>query len=371
MRHKILIVVGARPNFMKAAPLFIEFKKYKNIRPLLVHTGQHYDRNLSKVFLDDLKLPKPHFSLGIGSGTHSVQSGKMMIAFEKILVKQDPRAVMVVGDVNSTLACALAAVKYRCTRQYYRPFIAHVEAGLRSFDWHMPEEINRRLSDSLSDLLFITEPSAYHNLLNEGIAKNRIFYVGNIMIDSLFQFRDQAEKSKILARLQLGKNNYAVLTMHRPRNVDDRQDLKNILSVLQKLSHSIPIIFPIHPRTQKMLHSHRIHIDFLKTVAPLGYLDFLKLMMNAKFVLTDSGGIQEETTVLNVPCLTLRENTERPITVSLGTNIVVGKDSRKIMREAEKILRGRGKRGRIPKFWDGQTSHRICRIVHKYLKAHC
>jgi UDP-N-acetylglucosamine 2-epimerase (non-hydrolysing) len=339
VRHKILIVVGARPNFMKAAPLFIEFKKYKNIRPLLVHTGQHYDRNLSKVFLDDLKLPKPHFSLGIGSGTHSVQSGKMMIAFEKILVKQDPRAVMVVGDVNSTLACALAAVKYRCTRQYYRPFIAHVEAGLRSFDWHMPEEINRRLSDSLSDLLFITEPSAYHNLLNEGIAKNRIFYVGNIM--------------------------------HRPRNVDDRQDLKNILSVLQKLSHSIPIIFPIHPRTQKMLHSHRIHIDFLKTVAPLGYLDFLKLMMNAKFVLTDSGGIQEETTVLNVPCLTLRENTERPITVSLGTNIVVGKDSRKIMREAEKILRGRGKRGRIPKFWDGQTSHRICRIVHKYLKAHC
>ncbi len=354
---------------MKAAPLFIEFRKYKNIQPLLVHTGQHYDRNLSKVFLDDLNLPKPHFYLGIGSGTHSVQSGKMMIAFEKILVEQDPRAVMVVGDVNSTLACALATVKYRCTKQNYSPFVAHVEAGLRSFDWHMPEEVNRRLSDSLSDILFITEPSAYNNLIKEGIEKKKIFYVGNVMIDSLLKFRERAEKSQILKHLRLKENNYGVLTMHRPANVDDRRDLKRLMAVLKKISKSIEIVFPMHPRTKKMLRQYDIRGDFLRIVAPLGYLDFLKLMKYAKFVLTDSGGIQEEATVLNVPCLTLRENTERPITVSQGSNTIVGKDSKKIMRETENIFRGRGKRGRRPKFWDGKTSQRICRIMHNYLKV--
>lgn len=356
---------------MKAAPLFIEFKKYKDIRPLLVHTGQHYDRNLSKVFLDDLKLPKPHYYLGVGSGTHSTQTGKIMIAFEKILVEQDPHAVMVVGDVNSTLACALATVKYRCTNQYYNPFVAHVEAGLRSFDWHMPEEINRRLSDSLSDLLFITEPSAYSNLVREGIEKKKIFYVGNVMIDSLLKFGKRAEKSKILTQLRVKEYNYAVLTMHRPANVDDRRDLKKLMAILAKVSKSIEIVFPVHPRTKKMLSQYDIRSDFLKIVAPLGYLDFLKLMKYARFVLTDSGGIQEEATVLNVPCLTLRENTERPITVSQGSNKVVGKDPKKIMRGAENILKGRGKRGRRPKFWDGKTSQRICKIMHHYLKTHC
>ncbi len=361
--------MGARPNFMKAAPVFIEFKKYKKINPLLVHTGQHYDKNLSEVFFNDLRLPRPHSYLGIGSGTHSVQSGKMMIAFEKILMKQDPHLIMVVGDVNSTLACALAAVKYRCANQYYRPFVAHVEAGLRSFDWHMPEEINRRLCDSLSDLLFTTEPSAYGNLIKEGIDKNKIFYVGNVMIDSLLEFRKRAEKSKILTRLRLKEGDYALLTMHRPTNVDDKRDLKKIMTVLKKLSESINIVFPIHPRTYKMLRKYHIRIDFLKIVAPLGYLDFLKLMINAKFVITDSGGIQEEATVLNVPCLTLRENTERPITVSEGTNVIVGKDPMKIVKETERILRGRGKKGRIPKFWDGKAAQRICKIVYDYLKV--
>lgn len=369
MKYKIIIVVGARPNFMKAAPVFIEFKKYRQIDPLLIHTGQHYDRNLSKVFFDDLRLPKPHFHLGVGSGTHSVQSGKIMIKFEKILVEQNPHLVMVVGDVNSTLACALAVAKYRCSNRYYRPLIAHIEAGLRSFDWRMPEEINRRLTDSLCDLLFTTEPIAQENLIREGIDTNNIFYVGNVMIDSLLKFKEKAEKSKILKELRLKKKNYVVLTMHRPTNVDDRKDLKKILIALKKVSKLVQIVFPIHPRTKKMLHGYRISTDFLKIIPPVGYLDFLKLMMNARFLFTDSGGIQEETTVLNVPCLTLRENTERPITVSTGTNTIVGKDQAKIIRETRKILSGQNKKGQIPKFWDGKAAQRICKIVYNYLKV--
>lgn len=368
MKYKIIIVVGARPNFMKAAPVFIEFKKYKEIDPLLIHTGQHYDNNLSKVFFDDLKLANPNFYLGVGSGTHSVQSAKVMIEFEKILVEQNPHLVMVVGDVNSTLACALAAAKYRCSNQQYNPFIAHIEAGLRSFDWHMPEEINRRLTDSLSDFLFTTEPDAEDNLIKEGIDAKRIFYVGNVMIDSLLRFKKKAEESTILTQLELKNKSYAVLTMHRPTNVDDREDFKKLLSALKEVSKSIKIIFPIHPRTKKMLHEYRVNIDFLKIIPPLGYLDFIKLMIHAKFVMTDSGGIQEETTVVNVPCLTLRENTERPVTVTMGTNIVVGKDQMKIMQETDKILQGKAKKGQIPKFWDGMAAQRICKIVYDYLK---
>jgi len=370
LKYKIIIVVGARPNFMKAAPIYQEFKKYPEIETLLIHTGQHYDKNLSKVFFDDLKLPRPTFHLGVGSASHSIQTARIMTEFEKILMKEEPNLIMVVGDVNSTLACALSAAKYRCLRKVYQPLIAHIEAGLRSFDWRMPEEINRKLTDALSDLLFTTEPQANDNLLKEGVEPNRIFYVGNVMIDSLLRFRAQAKNSKILKKLKLKKNSYALLTMHRPGNVDDKADLKNIIQALGKIANSIKIVFPVHPRTQKMLKRFRIKVNFLKLISPLGYLEFLKLMIEAKFVLTDSGGIQEETTVLGIPCLTLRENTERPITVSVGTNIIVGKDPQRIISESKKILNGKGKKGSIPEFWDGRTAERICKIVYDYLRTH-
>ncbi len=369
MKYRVIIVVGARPNFMKAAPVFTALNKYKNIVPVLIHTGQHYDKNLSKIFFDDLRLPKPHFYLNVGSGTHSVQSGKVMIEFEKVLIKQKPHLVIVVGDVNSTLACALATVKYRCLNQYYRPFVAHIEAGLRSFDWRMPEEINRRMTDALCDLLFTTEPIARENLRREGIDNAKIFYVGNVMIDSLLRFRKNAENSKILKQLELEKGRYAVLTMHRPTNVDDKKDLKKIIGALHDISKLIKIVFPVHPRTQKMLSKYNISTRFLTIAPPLGYLDFLNLMINAKFVLTDSGGIQEETTVLKVPCLTLRENTERPITVSKGTNAIVGKDPAKIVRATKHILNGQGKQGETPKFWDGKAARRISKIVYRFLKT--
>jgi len=299
---------------MKAAPVVIGFKNYKDIEPLLIHTGQHYDENLSQIFFDDLKLPKPHFYLGVGSGSHSEQSAKIMLKFEKIFSKQNPHLVVVVGDVNSTLACALATAKYRCMNKQYRPFIAHIEAGLRSFE--------------------------------------------------------RAESSHALRRLQLQEKNYAVLTMHRPTNVDERKNLKEILKGLREISKSIPIVFPIHPRTKKLFAKHRFNIDFLKVTPPLGYLDFSKLMIDAEFVLTDSGGIQEETTVLNIPCLTLRESTERPITVSQGTNIIVGINSKRIVKEARKILNGKRKEGRTPKFWDGRAAKRICKIIYNFLRTH-
>ncbi len=369
MKYKIIIVVGARPNFMKAAPVYEEFKKYPEIKTILIHTGQHYDQNLSRVFFDELKLPEPKFYLGVGSGSHSIQTAKIMIEFETILQKQKPNMIVVVGDVNSTLACALSAAKYRCLNKVYQPLIAHIEAGLRSFDWRMPEEINRRLTDALSDLLFTTEPQANDNLLKEGIEPNRIFYVGNVMIDSLLKFKAQARKSKILKELKLKEKNYALLTIHRPTNVDDKKDLEKLLQVLKKIADSIEIVFPIHPRTRKMLEDYKISIDFLRTVPALGYLDFLRLMSDAKFVLTDSGGIQEETTVLGIPCLTLRKNTERPITFSVGTNTVVGNEPTHIISEVKKILQGKAKKGNIPEFWDGRTAERICKIVYDYLRT--
>lgn len=369
MKYKIIIVVGARPNFMKAAPIFSQLKKYPAITPLLIHTGQHYDANLSRVFFEDLKLPKPDFYLGVGSGPHSTQTAKVMIAFEKILIDKDPHLVVVVGDVNSTLACALATAKYRTTNNKYRPFVAHIEAGLRSFDWHMPEEINRRLTDALADLLFITEPSAQKNLIKEGVTQNKIFFVGNVMIDSLLNFKKKAAASKILAQLKLKEKEYTVLTMHRPTNVDEAKTLMKILKALKVVSENIKIIFPMHPRTKNMLRKYCPEIDFLKVVPPLGYLDFLRLMMGSRFVLTDSGGIQEETTVLGIPCLTLRENTERPITVFEGTNTIVGTEPKRIINEAKKILQGKGKKGKIPKFWDGRAAKRICKIIYDFLRT--
>lgn len=370
MHYRAVIVIGARPNFMKAAPITTGLKRYKDIETILVHTGQHYDQGLSKVFFDDLKLPKPDYYLGVGSGTHSEQSGRIMIEFEKILQKLDPDIVLVVGDVNSTLACALAAAKYRCAQARYSPVIAHIEAGLRSNDWRMPEEINRRLTDNLADLHFTTEPSGQDNLLKEGISGDNIFFVGNVMIDSLLKFRPQAEKSSVLTNLNLKKKNYAVLTMHRPGNVDEKKDLTDILGVLKEIAGLFKVVFPVHPRTKKMFQQYGLATDFLEMTPPLGYLDFMKILINAKFVMTDSGGIQEETTALNIPCLTLRKNTERPVTVEQGTNILVGNNRDLILEQVRKIIAGHGKKGRIPSFWDGKTAHRICKIVFNYLKTH-
>jgi UDP-N-acetylglucosamine 2-epimerase (non-hydrolysing) len=353
---------------MKAAPLCAEFKNYEGVYFRLVHTGQHYDRNLSRVFFKELKLPKPHYYLGVGSDSHSAQTARIMSAFEEILSTQKPDCVIVVGDVNSTLACALTTAKYRCSVRRYRPLIAHVEAGLRSHDPLMPEEINRKLTDAISDMLFITEPVAQDNLLREGVDGNRIFYVGNVMIDTLLAFKKRAEGSTIKNRLQVKTGEYALLTLHRPGNVDNIQDLKKLFRILERIAIQIPVIFPVHPRTQAMLTSNEVNADFLKIIPPLGYLDFLNLMMDARFVLTDSGGIQEETTVLGVPCITLRETTERPITVTLGTNTVVGRSERKIVEAVEHVLQGDLVQGRIPRFWDGKAAKRICKIIYHHLK---
>ncbi len=365
--YRVIFAAGARPNFMKVAPVLLEIRRYRTIKSYLVHTGQHYDKNLSKVFFNDLVLPVPHFGLGVGSGTHGMQSARVMMEFEKIVQKHDPHAVVVVGDVNSTLGCALAAVKCRSTHATYRPLIVHIEAGLRSHDWRMPEEYNRRLTDAVSDMLFTTEPIARKNLIREGIDAQNIYFVGNVMIDSLKRSLKRAQESRILSRFRLQEKGYAILTLHRPTNVDDRKRLRTFLAVLKKITKIMPIVFPVHPRTKKMLAEHKLAHKFLTTVPPQGYLDFLKLMMHARFVLTDSGGIQEETTVLHVPCLTLRENTERPITVTKGTNILVGADPKRIMDAVGRIMEGKAKKGSIPEFWDGRAARRVCTALHKRL----
>lgn len=371
---------------MKIAPLIRAIKKYNQeqrtpLKQVLVHTGQHYDYEMSKVFFEDLEIPEPDIHLGVGSGTHAEQTGKVMIKFEKVLLAQKPDVVVVVGDVNSTLACTLAAIKLHIP-------VAHVEAGLRSFDRTMPEEINRIVTDVLSTYLFTPTPDANDNLRKEGITEDRIFLVGDVMIDTLIFNREKAMKSNILQELGLiapiqrdisAKKNpqpidYAVLTLHRPSNVDNREALLNILEALKVISQEIPVFFPIHPRTEKQvkqfelegyLNSSQSKSPFagVHRLVPLGYLDFLCLMMNCKFVMTDSGGIQEETTFLNIPCLTLRDTTERPVTVSEGTNTVVGSEKTKIISESLKILDGQGKKGKIPRFWDGKASERIAKIL--------
>ncbi|MEK9132219.1 MAG: UDP-N-acetylglucosamine 2-epimerase (non-hydrolyzing) [Patescibacteria group bacterium] len=366
---KIIFVAGARPNFMKIAPLMAQFKRQPRIKSLLVHTGQHYDKKMSRVFFDDLKIPKPNVNLGVGSGTQAEQTGKILIEFDKILEREKPDLVVVVGDVNSTVACSLAAAKRGIK-------VAHVEAGLRSFDWTMPEEINRVLTDKLSDLLFCTEGSAVKNLRAEGIAKSKIFFVGNVMIDTLLANKKLAEKSRILADLKLTGKKYAVLTLHRPSNVDDKKNLGKLITTVQKIAKKIPVVFPVHPRTQKNMAAWKISGTGINIIQPLGYLDFLKLMSDAQMVLTDSGGIQEETTILGVPCLTLRQNTERPVTVKEGTNQVIGMDEKKILAAVSKILKEQVRKKRIPKFWDGKAAQRIAKIIinnlcskHSYKKA--
>ena len=366
---KALIVVGARPNFMKAAPLIRAMKDSGVFLPILVHTGQHYDYDMSKSFFEALGLPKPHLYLGVGSGTHGEQTAKVILAMENHLLQKTtrPDLVVVVGDVNSTLAAALAARKLNIP-------VAHVEAGLRSFDESIPEEINRRLTDQISSFLFITEESARKNLLREGIDAKKIHFVGNTMIDSLYKNMPQISASGILGRLNLLQRSYAVLTLHRPSNVDSRENFKKMLNIIDYAQKKLPVVFPMHPRTLKQLDLLGLkgRFDKLKRVVvtdPLGYNDFIKLVAGARFILTDSGGIQEEATVLKVPCITLRENTERPVTAEIGTNIIAGTNLENIKKSINNVLRGRVQKGKIPKYWDGRAAERVVKILRNHYET--
>ena len=369
---KIILVAGARPNFMKIAPLIWELKKRQKvsrsnkIEYLFVHTGQHYDIEMSNVFFKDLNLPHPDINLGVGSASHAVQTANIMIKFEEVCVKEQLDLVIVVGDVNSTIACTLVATKLGIKT-------AHIESGLRSFDRTMPEEINRILTDSISDYLFTTCEDANKNLRREGILNKKIFFVGNIMIDSLMHLKAKARRKNTYKNYGLVKSNYALVTLHRPSNVDKKDSLKEILKAVKEISDYIPIFFPIHPRTKKFIEKFGFD-NFLANensiilTSPRSYLEFLSLMIDAKFVLTDSGGIQEETTALGIPCLTLRKNTERPITVKEGTNIIVENCKEKMIAESLKILKGKNdKQIVIPKLWDGNTAKRIINIILQQL----
>jgi UDP-N-acetylglucosamine 2-epimerase (non-hydrolysing) len=358
---KVLNIVGARPNFMKIAPIIKEMKRREHeFSPLLVHTGQHYDQAMSDAFFSDLGLPEPDVYLGVGSGSHAAQTARVMIEFEPVVLREKPDWIIVVGDVNSTIACALVCAKLGVK-------VAHVEAGLRSRDRRMPEEINRVLTDQISDLLLTPSLDADKNLLQEGIAHEKIKFVGNVMIDSLFENLKRAETSQIRETLNLANKDYAVLTLHRPSNVDEKETFANLLAAFEKISERLPIVFPAHPRTLGKIDefgfAKRIERNKnLLLTEPLGYLDFLRLYTGALLVLTDSGGLQEETTALKIPCLTLRENTERPVTVQLGTNHLVGTKTETIINAAREILNHQGdvKNAEIPQFWDGRTAARIC-----------
>jgi len=412
---KIMIVVGARPNFMKAAPLIAAIREHnqkaavssdqqprqaQNIQAILVHTGQHYDESMSGSFFADLNLPKPDVHLGIGSGSHASQTAEVMRRFEEVLLREKPDVLIVVGDVNSTVACALVAAKISYGADGARPLIAHVEAGLRSFDRAMPEEVNRIVTDHLSDLLFVTEESGTINLCREGIPEGRIHFVGNTMIDSLLASQEKASRSGILEALGVrnasatnvsaqngsangnGARAYALLTLHRPSNVDHRETFLSILEGLKELSASCPIFFSAHPRTRKRISEFGLESFFqledgnpaasgaqgnsarngIHLLEPVGYLDFLCLMKHASLVVTDSGGIQEETTGLGVPCITVRENTERPVTVTCGTNTIAGTQTENI-REAIKSHSKKEGNARVPEKWDGQAGTRIIEAI--------
>jgi UDP-N-acetylglucosamine 2-epimerase (non-hydrolysing) len=354
---RIIAVAGARPNFMKIAPLMWEVGRRSDVEAFLVHTGQHYDERMSKLFFEELKIPRPDVDLGVGSGSHAAQTAEVMKRFEPVVIEQRPDVVVVVGDVNSTLACALTAVKLGVP-------VAHVEAGLRSFDRSMPEEINRVLTDAISHWLFVTEPSGVVNLRREGAPDDRIFLVGNVMIDTLLACRELCQRSPILENLKLSGRPYGVLTLHRPANVDDPKVLTGIVGAIERVQCELPIVFPVHPRTRRALADFNLApLPGLIIVEPLGYLDFMKLLSEARLVLTDSGGIQEETTVLGVPCLTLRNNTERPITLEQGTNRLVGLDRDRIVAEARRVLSQPHQGGRIPDLWDGRAASRIVDLL--------
>lgn len=366
-RPKLLCVVGARPNFMKIAPLIAAFRcGPQPIDATLVHTGQHYDAAMKTAFFDQLGIPEPDIDLEVGSGSHSQQTAEIMRRFEPVLEAEAPDAVLVVGDVNSTIACALVAAKQGVA-------VIHVEAGLRSYDRGMPEEINRVLTDQLSELLFLTEADARDNLLREGIDDARIHFVGNVMIDTLMaQLTHAVPAARTLAGIG-GEGflddarGYGVLTLHRPSNVDEPAVLKRLLGVLREISEATPIVFPMHPRTRARVRdaglTELLDTPDILTLEPLGYLELLGLLAKARLVLTDSGGLQEETTALGVPCITLRENTERPITVSQGTNTIVGTDIARIRAAVEETLASGGKRGRVPELWDGHAAERIRQVI--------
>ena len=358
---KIVNICGARPNFMKIAPLMRAYQAHANIEPLLVHTGQHYDENMSNLFFKQLNIPEPDMNLEVGSGSHAKQTAEIMVRFEQVVLEHTPDWVLVVGDVNSTIACGLVASKLGVR-------LAHVEAGLRSFDRGMPEEINRVLTDSISDLLFVSEPSGLENLRNEGVADGKVKFVGNVMIDTLRANLEQAQQSEILAQLGLTKREYNVATLHRPSNVDDPAVFGGIIDALEQIQRDRPVVFPMHPRTVANLERLGLKRRFdnlpgLRIIAPLGYLDFLQLMANANTVLTDSGGIQEETTILGVWCLTIRENTERPVTINAGTNLLVGTRTERIITAYDERKDRRPTANQVPEKWDGRAAERIAAIL--------
>jgi UDP-N-acetylglucosamine 2-epimerase (non-hydrolysing) len=357
MPLKLLLVAGARPNFMKVAPLLWEIQKRDDVDACLVHTGQHYDEKMSQQFFEELQIPRPDENLEVGSGSHAVQTAEVMKRFEPILLRERPDAVVVVGDVNSTLACTLTAVKLGVP-------VAHVEAGLRSFDRSMPEEINRILTDGISEWLFVSEPSGVANLRAENVSSERVHFVGNVMIDTLIACAARIAQSPILDTVGMKPGGYAVLTMHRPANVDQPAVFAKLMDAIARLQQEVPLVFPVHPRTRKAIAEHRREpLPNLIFTEPLGYLDFMRLIGQARFVLTDSGGVQEETTYLGVPCLTMRENTERPVTIAQGTNRLVGLDPDKIIAEGLHALQATSRRHSVPELWDGRASQRILDVL--------
>ena len=369
----ILCVVGARPNFMKIAPIIRAFRAEPDpIQVRLVHTGQHYDKEMNDAFFTQLQIPRPDIELEVGSASHAVQTAEIMKRFEPVVDAESPRAVLVVGDVNSTIACALVAAKKNIP-------VIHIEAGLRSFDRLMPEEVNRVLTDQISTLLFTTEPEARQNLLREGVDDRRIHFVGNVMIDTLKHCLEKsvppAETLAGLPRREqflAGDNGYCVLTLHRPSNVDDPELFSNILKTVRTVSESMPVVFPVHPRTRNRMAElglqEILDSDRIACLQPLGYLEMLGLISGARLVMTDSGGLQEETTVVGVPCITLRDNTERPVTVDQGTNTIVGQDRGQIIAVVQEVLQNGGKSGRVPELWDGRAAERIKRILNDWLQ---
>lgn len=358
---KIILVAGARPNFMKIAPIIRAIKIRETIEYLLVHTGQHYDFNMSETFFEDLGIPEPEYYLNAGGGSHSDQTAKIMVAFEQICLDEKPDIVLVVGDVNSTLACSIVAKKLLVK-------VAHVEAGLRSFDITMPEEINRMVTDSITDYYFTTEKNANENLINEGKVPENIHYVGNVMIDNLLYQHEKImafdESEFEVSQFKKEFDQYVFLTLHRPSNVDNKEKLEEIIAALNTIAKETPIIFPVHPRTKKMLETFGIELsNNIKVLEPLGFRDSLYLWKDAFCVFTDSGGLQEETTGLGVPCFTIRENTERPVTVDEGTNTLIGSSGDAIINAFKKLMAGEKKEGQIPKFWDGKAAERIVSIL--------
>lgn len=371
MLKPVICIVGARPNFMKMAPILRALQNHEPPWPLLlVHTGQHYDKDMSDRLFEDLKLPRPDINLEVGSGTHAVQTSEVMRRFEPILDEHQPSCVIVVGDVNSTLACALVAVKKNIA-------VAHVEAGLRSYDRTMPEEINRILTDQIADRLYTTERSAEENLRLEGIPADRVCFAGNVMIDSLLHSRSHARGAEDTVSINKGNSgllsqSYGLVTLHRPSNVDQEATLRSLLEILSKVAEKLPLVFALHPRTRSNIErfglAQLLDPNRVVLLPPQGYLEMLGLMAEARLVLTDSGGVQEETTALGVPCLTLRENTERPITIEQGTNTLVGRDPQAIMAAVDEVLNGRGKQGRVPEYWDGHSAERIVADLWKWVQ---